>query len=507
VTELMRDPHAIERLREALIKAQYTVDGCLEALGRTAYSALSRNESVAASRAVRADDSPIGTLIKLFVLQETVSRDAAARALPLDDALTGGLLAHERADDSVRALVDIRPYGESDVDWWLVSDLGAGLVTGRSAAMQPDYVLGVGGASTTLAQLTVREPVSRALDVGTGCGVQALHLSRHAAEIVATDVNLRALEFARLTAALSLEEREAARIDLRSGSLFEPVRDERFDLIVSNPPFVISPESAQGHGRFTYRDAGLPADELCRRFLEQVPDRMSEGGWCQILANWVHEQGVDWRERVAPWVRATGCDAWVIQREVQDPAEYAELWLRDSGDQGTPDYITRYQAYLDYFEANRIEAIGFGWITLRATGADVPTLRLEELTGRVDQPLGVLVPGWFARRAFLRDTSDEELLAAALRVPPDLVLEQTARIGESGWTPDSTRITQVSGLYRAGDIDPVGIALLGALDGVRPLGDVLDRIAGEFGLAPEALREGGLDTVRSLIEEGFLNTP
>ena len=254
-TELRRDPHAIERLREALIKAQYTVDGCLEALGRTAYSALSRNESVAASRAVRADDSPIGTLIKLFVLQETVSRDAAARALPLDDALTGGLLAHERADDAVRALVDIRPYGESDVDWWLVSDLGAGLVTGRSAAMRPDYVLGVGGASTTLAQLTVREPVSRALDVGTGCGVQALHLSRHAAEIVATDVNLRALEFARLTAALSLEEREAARIDLRSGSLFEPVRDERFDLIVSNPPFVISPESAQGHGRFTYRAA------------------------------------------------------------------------------------------------------------------------------------------------------------------------------------------------------------------------------------------------------------
>lgn len=503
----MTDPGAIERLREALTKAQYTVDGCLEALGPTAYSALSRNESVAASRAVAADDSPIGTLIKLFVLQETAPRDAAEHALPLADALAGGLLAHDRVDDTVRALVDIRPYGESDVDWWLVSDLGAGLVTGRSAPMRPDYVLGVGGASTTLAQLAVREPISRALDLGTGCGVQALHLSRHSAEIVATDVNERALDFARLTAALSLDERDAAKIDLRSGSLFEPVRDERFDLIVSNPPFVISPESADGHGRFTYRDAGLPADELCARLLEQVPDRLSEGGWCQILANWVHEQGVDWRERVAPWVRATGCDAWVVQREVQDPAEYAELWLRDAGDQGTPQYIARYQAYLDYFEANRIEAVGFGWITLRASGADVPTLRLEELTGRIDQPLGALVPDWFARRAFLRDTSDEELLAAALSAPQGLVLEQTARPVDGGWNPDATRITQVSGLHRSGDIDPVGIALLGAVDGRRPLGDVLDRIAGEFALAPETLREGGLDTVRSLIEEGFLNAP
>ena len=503
----MTDPGAIERLREALTKAQYTVDGCLEALGPIAYSALSRNESVAASRAVGANDSPIGTLIKLFVLQETVPREAVEQALPLTDAAAGGLVAHDRADDTVRALVDIRPYGESDVDWWLVSDLGAGLVTGRSTPMRPDYVLGVGGASTTLAQLTVREPVSRALDIGTGCGVQALHLSRHSAEIVATDVNRRALDFARLTAALSLDAHDATKIDLRAGSLFEPVRDERFDLVVSNPPFVISPESADGHGRFAYRDAGLPADELCRRLLEQVPDRLSEGGWCQILANWVHEEGVDWRERVAPWVRATGCDAWVVQREVQDPAEYAELWLRDAGDQGTPQYIARYQAYLDYFEANRIEAVGFGWITLRAGGADVPTLRLEELTGRIDQPLGALVPGWFARRAFLRDTDDAQLLGAALSVPQGLVLEQTARPAEGGWTPDATRITQVSGLYRSGDIDPVGIALLAAADGRRPLGDVLDRIAGEFGLDPATLREGGLDTVRSLIEEGFLNAP
>ena len=499
----MTDPAEIDRLRDALSKAQYTVDGCLEALGPTAYSALSRNESVAASRAVAADDSPIATLIKLFVLQEEVERGAAARALPFDEAAAGGLVAADAADGKVRALVDIRPYGESDVDWWLVSDLGAGLVTGRSAPMKPDYVLGVGGASTTLAQLAVREPVERALDLGTGCGVQALHLSRHADRIVATDVNPRALRFARLTAALSLGERHET-IDLRPGSLFEPVDGERFDLVVSNPPFVVSPESADGSGRFTYRDSGLPGDELCRRLVERAPSHLAEGGWCQILANWLHEEGTDWRERVAGWVRGTGCDAWVVQREVQDPAEYAELWLRDAGDHGTPQYISRYRAYLDYFEANRIEAVGFGWITLRAAGAGIPTLRLEELTGHVDQPLGVLVPGWFDRQSFLRETSDEELLAAAPRVADGLVLEQRAQPGEDGWTPLTTKFRQTTGLHRSGDTDPVGVALLGALDGKRPLADVFAQIAADFGLSGAALREGGLDTVRSLIEEGFL---
>ena len=46
--------------------------------------------------------------------------------------------------------------------------------------IRPDFVLGVSSASSTLAQLTVRDPVGRALDLGTGCGVQSLHLARHA---------------------------------------------------------------------------------------------------------------------------------------------------------------------------------------------------------------------------------------------------------------------------------------------------------------------------------------
>ena len=506
MSELMRDPAAIERLRTALEKAQYTVDGCLEAMGATAYAALGRNESVAASYAVAGDDSPVATLTKLFVLQEDVDRAAAEAALPLAEAMSGGLLAEDRTDGTVRALVDIRPYGESDVDWWLVSDLGAGLVTGRNAPMRPDYVLGVGGASTTLAQLTVREQVGSALDVGTGCGVQALHLARHAERVTATDLNLRALEFARLTAALSLGPLEADRIDLRGGSLFEPVAGERYDLIVSNPPFVISPESAAGQGRFTYRDAGLPGDELCRRFLEQAPAHLAEDGYCHVLANWLHVEGEDWRERIAPWVRRTGCDAWVVQREFQDPAEYAELWLRDSGDHNSPRYVERYQAYLDYFAANRIEGVAFGWIILKNTGTDQPTIRLEELTRQIEQPLGVHVPGWFARHAFLAETDDEQLLGTVLKVAPGVVLEQTAEPGDGAWTPTDTRLRQTGGLRATGEIDPVGIAVVGAADGARPLGDLLDRIAGQFGIEPAALRSGALDAVRALVEEGFLTT-
>ena len=90
--------------------------------------------------------------------------------------------------------------GAGEVDWWIASDLGE-LATGQ--ALRTDHVLGVGGASTTLAQVTVRDERDHVLDLGTGCGIQALHASRHSRRVVGTDISRRALAFARFNAALA----------------------------------------------------------------------------------------------------------------------------------------------------------------------------------------------------------------------------------------------------------------------------------------------------------------
>jgi hypothetical protein len=231
------DPDAVARLREALGAAGYTPDGVQDLLGPTAHGALARLETVPAERATRGG-SPLETLSRLFLLQRAVPAKAAAAALPVDDALAGGVLAAEGHE--VRALVDLRPYDTAG--WWLVSDHGTGL-DGQHRPLPAEHVLGVGGASTSLANLTVRPTVERALDIGTGCGVQALHLTQHAGHVTATDVLPRAVAMARLTAALS-----DVRLDLRQGDLLAPVAQERFDLLVSNPPFVVS-----GGGGHAYR--------------------------------------------------------------------------------------------------------------------------------------------------------------------------------------------------------------------------------------------------------------
>ena len=88
-----------------------------------------------------------------------------------------------------------------------------------------DFVPGIQSPSVTLAKLAVRRRIRRALDLGTGCGIQALLAAKHAEHVVATDVNPRALSFAAFNARLNGVEN----IEFRLGNSFEPVAGERFD--------------------------------------------------------------------------------------------------------------------------------------------------------------------------------------------------------------------------------------------------------------------------------------
>src|SRR5206468_2918889 len=109
----------------------------------------------------------------------------------------------------------------------------------REGDLSADFVAAYTAASRLCDALTPRPQVNRALDVGTGSGVHALLAARHAREVVATDVNARALAFTELNAALN----GVTNVECRFGSLFEPVAGETFDLITCNAPYVVSPES------------------------------------------------------------------------------------------------------------------------------------------------------------------------------------------------------------------------------------------------------------------------
>src|SRR5439155_8386888 len=151
-----------------------------------------------------------------------------------------------------------------------------------------------------LASLTIRRPVARALDVGTGNGVQALLAARHATQVVATDVNERALEFARFNAALN----DVHNVEFRSGSLLEPVAGERFDLVVANPPYVISPRTD-----YVFRDSGLGRDRVSEHLVRGLLGVLADGAFATVMISWISDED-DVAAEPRAWLESSGCDAW-----------------------------------------------------------------------------------------------------------------------------------------------------------------------------------------------------
>ncbi|MGN6577769.1 MAG: DUF7782 domain-containing protein, partial [Nocardioides sp.] len=263
---------------------------------------------------------------------------------------------------------------------------------------------------------------------------------------------------------------------------------------VTNPPFVVSPGTGE---RLVYRDSGLPGDEMVRRVVTGVPRHLAPGGRAQVLANWVHRAGEPWQDRVAGWLDGSGCDAWVVQREVADPAEYVELWLKDAGRHGTPDYPRRYDTWLSWFDEQRIEGVGFGWLNLRRVDRE-SVLRLEEWPYEVEQPLGGEVADRERRTDFLAAHPDLDAVRLTTRV--DVREERVGAPGEED--PETIVLRQQRGMRRAHRADTVVAGLVGACDGDLTTGQILDALGTLLG--QEGLREQYAGEVRDLVADGFL---
>jgi hypothetical protein len=186
---------------------------------------------------------------------------------------------------------------------------------------------------------------------------------------------------------------------------------------------------------------------------------------------------------------------------VSDPVGYVNLWLADAAEEPA-SRPARAAAWLDWFDANKVEAVGLGLVTLRAGGHTDPTVRIEDLRQPVDQPFGDHIGPWFDRQDWLRD--DGSLLDARLVAASELRLRQEATRAADGWQVDRQVLTLTSGLRWSEQVDPVVLALVSSCDGVLTVGDQLDLLSAAHDVAPEILAEAALPVVAHLVERGIL---
>lgn len=525
------DRASIALLRDDLTRARYGVDAVRELWGEAAGEALHRGDRVPARRALErsGDRSPLAALARLFLLADPVAAGEAEEAFPtlgLDGAVALGLVRSE-SGAVVTAALDLRPYDLVDLrgpaSWWIASDLGE-LALGRP--LDEDHVLGVGGASLTLTGLMIQRPVGSVLDLGTGCGIQAMHASRHADRVVATDISHRALAIAAFNAELNGIDT----IEFRHGSLYEPVAGERFDHIVTNPPFVITPRSA-GVPSYEYRDGGLEGDEIVHRVILGAADHLVPGGVAQLLGNWEYREGADAFDRVRDWLAddrgaleqalepepeglaawmggaASPLDVWIVERERQDPAVYAETWIRDGGTTRGAEFDGLVDAWLDDFERRGVTGVGFGYVTLRLPSGPRPPLRRFE---RVDGALPTAGLGGHLAHCLdaaeaLAGLDDARLASLALVVAGDVTEERHYWPGNDD--PTVLRLRQGGGFARVEEADTALAAVVGACDGELTLAAIIGAVASLLHADEVAVRDSVLPRVRELVATGVLHLP
>lgn len=219
-----------------------------------------------------------------------------------------------------------------------------------------------------------------------------------------------------------------------------------------------------------------------------------------MLVNWLHRRGEDWRDRVSEWVSDLGVDAWLIQRDVSEPVDYVRTWMDDAGERG--DEATA-QAWLDWFDAAGVTAVGSGWVVLRRGGFP-HRIAVEEVTQPVDQPLGDEIAGWLDRTHWLRQCTDEQLLGHRFTTAEGVRLDVSSYPSADGWQPVARALRMDRGFRWLLATDESIAGLVSACDGSRPLAAMVTVLAAVTDVGEPDLTAAVCRTVRGLVDRGIL---
>ena len=403
-------------------------------------------------------------------------QEAACAVAPLElrALIEAGLL--EQQGDQVRARYQLQVY-----DGLLF------IVDFMPLQHPPEIVLPIGPSGRYLASVTSRKGVRSALDLGCGCGIQALLLARHAESVTATDINPRAVALTRINACLN----GISNVEILEGSYFEPVRGRTFDLIVANLPYVITPEN-----RYTYRDLGRGDDIPIRQNVQQMEAHLNEGGYAHLLLNWIHQENEPWWQPVDQWLEKCRAEAWLFHSSSMGPEEYARRWILIDGKAHPAEFEAVKKKWVEWYRAQHIERIAFGLITLRRSEARDHWRCFLNVNQVLHEGLGDYIQSLFEIQDYLSQFKRWAELA------PQRLARWNITIKTS--EPNVQEAQTIKGYLLRMRVGPVSRAAINRLDGKISLTQAIRRSAQEAGLDSPALREQVTREIYQLMNLGMI---
>jgi HemK-related putative methylase len=341
----------------------------------------------AACERLRGHRSPAAAAVRLFYLEAEEPRRRLGALLPAaeQDGLTrAGLLAVRAGRvrsrlriDAHRSLLLLADRRFHDPD--------------RQALALPvgDMVYPPGSDSAILADAVPQRDGELVLDLCTGTGIQALAVAGRAAQVVAIDIGRRAAALAAVNAAFNA----VANVEVRRGDLYAPVRGQRFDLVLANPPFV--PGRRRGPA---YHSGGPRGDRVLRRVVGGLQAHLRPGGRALIVSHLALRRGETVADALTPWRRAFDGRVLALVLESGTPIDLAAAQSLFALDRGFGAYADELRRWVAYLGRHRIEQIVLLLIAAERRGAahlEVAEGFQRTLPLPLSKPPSALIADWF----------------------------------------------------------------------------------------------------------------
>jgi carbamoyltransferase len=435
-------------------------------------------------------------LIALFLLQGALSLEVAEKALGAERLRfleETGLLRSDEAGQSVAAPVSIYPCS----GLFLVTDHRFRHLERLRAGAAPDPVMYIGADSYYLSRVLTRRPFDMALDLGTGSGIHALLLARQGKKVVGVDSNPRAVNFARFNALLNGIEN----VEFLEGDIYGPVGGERFEVIVSNPPFVPSPVK-----KLSFRDGGTLGDEVLSRIIAGLPAHLAEGGICQIVTHLVEQKAIPYKEKLYGWLGDRNYNVLIMRFGGMNPQEYAVSQVKKTFGESYDRYETELRRWIDSYEENGIARISGGVFNIESNRTDSPAWYREEDTFPPTRAVGDRIDDRFhlmERLAGIRGFADLE--GEIPEISPDALMVQYFRCMKGRFEPFEARFAFQNPVFAPEfSVMPHVLQLLEYCDGRDEVWAIAHQYAEGKGEKLEAMEDFFLKTFQTMLEKGMI---
>ncbi|HEX4749860.1 MAG TPA: methyltransferase [Bryobacteraceae bacterium] len=362
----------------------------------------------------------------------------------------------------------------------------------RLRGSNPDVVMGPSSTTNLISKTLIRSQTETLLDIGTGTGVLATVAGSFSKQVFGTDINQRAIDFARFNAALN----GISNAQFHAGDAFAPVDGYRFSRIVANPPFFITPRK-----NFTYSDSPLELDGFTHKLAVEAPDYLEEGGLFQMICEWVELEGEPWQARLRSWTDNRGCDVLVLKGPSSKPIDYAERRYHEAKALNTGRFEALLSERSAYFREHRIRQIMSGIITMRKRKG---SNWFSVFTGDITVDSSKAIQERLDALTMLSEYTDAHWLDSRFYFAPNAAITQTQSFNGHEWQLNRIEISKPYCINDQLQVDATVLPTIELFDGRNTVAAIAERTADALSISVDESTTRCLALAKRLAASSFI---